>query len=95
MSTVAKGGRQLIKIIDKYNVKILNEKQEICKGLWTKEQGKNKSGIDYVITDNKYFTTIKGMHIDQNKECATFKIKEKKKERKMEILKRYIQIITL
>ena len=81
MSTVAKWGRQLIKMIDKYNMKILNEEQEICKGLWTREQGKNKSWIDYVITDKKYFTTIKGMHIDQNKEYATFKIKEKK-ERK-------------
>ena len=42
----------------------VNEEQEICEGLWTREQGKEKSVIDYVITDKKYFTTIKGMHID-------------------------------
>ena len=45
-------------------MEIVNEEQEICEGLWTREQGKDKSVIDYVITDRKYFTTIKGMHID-------------------------------
>ena len=39
MSTVTKGGRQLIKMIDKYDMKIVNEKQGIYKGLWTREQG--------------------------------------------------------
>ena len=77
MSTVTKGGRQLLKMIDKYDMKIVNEEQEICKGLWTREQRKDKSVIDYMITDKKYFTTIKGMHIDQNKEYATFKIQRK------------------
>ena len=33
MSTVTKGGRQLTKMIDKYDMKIVNEEQEICKGL--------------------------------------------------------------
>ena len=51
-------------------MEIVNEEQEICEGLWTREQGKDKSVIDYVITDKKYFTTIKGMHIDWNKEYA-------------------------
>ena len=58
-------------------MKIVNEEQEICKGLWTREQGKDKSVIEYVITDKKHFTTIKRMHIDQNKEYATFKIERK------------------
>ena len=64
-------------MIDKYDMKIVNEELEICKGLWTREQGKDKSVIDYVITDKKYFTTIKGIHIDQNKEYTTFKIERK------------------
>ena len=42
-----------------------------------REQGKDKSVIDYVITDKKYFATIKEMHIDQNKEYAIFKIERK------------------
>ena len=33
MSKVTKGGRQLIKIIDKYDKKLVNKEQEICKGL--------------------------------------------------------------
>ena len=67
MSIVAKEGRQLMKMIDKYDVKILNEEQEICKGLWRKEQGKDKSVTDSVITEKKHFTITKRMHVDQNK----------------------------
>ena len=40
----------------------------------------DKSVIDYVITDKKYFTTKKVMYIVQNKECPTFKIERKKVE---------------
>ena len=81
MLKVTKGGVQLMKMIDKYEMKTLNKEQEICKGLWAREQGKDKSLIDYVITDKKYFTTIKGTHIDQNKEYATFNIEKKRKWR--------------
>ena len=77
MLIVTKAGRQLLKMIDKYDMKIVNEEQEICKGLLTREQGNGKSVVNYVITDKKYLTTIKEMHIDQNKEYATFKIKRK------------------
>ena len=48
MSTVTEGGRKLIKMIDKYDMKLINEEEEICKGLWTREQGKDKS----VMTKN-------------------------------------------
>ena len=54
-------------MIDKYDMQKLNEEQEVCKGLRRREQGKDKSVTDSVITDKKYFITIKGMHIDQNK----------------------------
>ena len=64
MQTVRKGGRQLIKMIDKFEMKLVNEKGEICKGLWTRQHGKDKSVIDFVITSKKCFTTIKGMYID-------------------------------
>ena len=63
MPTVKKGGRQLIKMIDKFEMKLVNEKEEICKGLWTREQGKDKSEIDYVIADKKTFHNHKrGVH---------------------------------
>ena len=77
MPTVTKGGRQLIKMIDKFEMKLVKEKEEICEGLWTREQGKDKSVIDFVITSKKCFTTIKWMYIDQNEEDATFKIERK------------------
>ena len=80
MSAVTKRGRLLKKMTDKYDMKLVNEEQEICKGLWTREQEKDKSVIDYVITDKKYFSTIKGMYIDQNKEYTTFKIERKESE---------------
>ena len=40
ISRVAKGGRQLIKMIDKYDMKILSEEQEIYKGYEQESKGK-------------------------------------------------------
>ena len=67
------------KMIDKYDMKMADKEQEICKGLWTREQGKDKSVIDYMTTDKKYFITITGMYIYQTKEYATFKIERKER----------------
>ena len=39
-----------------------------CEGLWTREQGEEKSIIDYVITTKKDLNTIKTMNIDEEKE---------------------------
>ena len=33
MPTITKGGRQLIKMIDKCEMKFVNEEEELCKGL--------------------------------------------------------------
>ena len=33
MSTVKKAGRPLIKMIDKFDIRIVNKEPEICKGL--------------------------------------------------------------
>ena len=66
-------------MIGKYDKKIVNKEQDIWKVLWTRD-GKDKSVIDYVITDKKYFTNIKGMHVNQNGEYATFKIERKGSE---------------
>ena len=51
MSTVTKWGRQLIKMIDKYDMKTVNKEQEICKGLWIREQEKDK--ISNCLCDNR------------------------------------------
>ena len=49
MSAVTKAGRRLIKMIDKHDMKIVNEEQGICKGLWARGQGKDRLVFDYVI----------------------------------------------
>ena len=71
--TVIKGGRQIIELVDKQDMVMLNEESEICKGLWTREQGKDKSVIDYVITNKENLKKIRKMIIDENKEFATYR----------------------
>ena len=72
---MTKRGRQIIKLVDKQDMVILNEESEVCKGLWTKEQGKEKSVIDCVITNKDNLQKIRKMIIDENKEFATNRTK--------------------
>ena len=71
--TVTKGGRQIIELVDKQDMVMLNEESKICKGLWTREQGKEKSVIDYVITNKENLQKIRKIIIDENKEFATYR----------------------
>ena len=64
--TVTKGGRQIAKL-DKQDMVILNEESEMCKGVSTREQGEEKSVIDYIITNKENLQKIKKMIIDENK----------------------------
>ena len=41
-------------MIDKYDMKIVNKEQEICKGLWTRGQG-CKESKDYVIIQKIFY----------------------------------------
>ena len=68
--TVSKGGRQLKKIIEKYNLNIINANENKCKGKWTREGGEGRSVIDYVITRQEYMDTIKSIEIDEEKKCG-------------------------
>ena len=43
------------------NTKQINENENKCKGKWTREQGEEKSIIDYVITSQEY---MESMEID-------------------------------
>ena len=47
-STVTKGGRQLMKMAKNYNLVIINKEKEVCKGLWTRVQGQERSILDYI-----------------------------------------------
>ena len=78
--TVLKGGRQLKRIIEKYNLNIINANEHKCKGKWTREQGEERSVIDYVITSQEYMDTIKSMEIDEEKQYGLYKIECQNKQ---------------
>ena len=67
---VSKGEIQLKKIIEKYNLNIINANENKCKGKWTREGGEGRSVIDYVITRQEYMDTIKSIEIDEEKKCG-------------------------
>ena len=46
---------------------LVNADKHRCKELWTREQGKGKSVIDYVITNTEYLNSVKEMKIDETK----------------------------
>ena len=66
--TITKGGRHLKRLVEKQNLYIVNGESNKCEGLCTREQGEEKSIIDYVITTKKDLNTIKTMNIDEEKE---------------------------
>ena len=66
--TVTKGGRQIVKLVDKQDKVILDEESEICKGLWTREQREENSVIDYVITNKETLQKRRKLIFDENKE---------------------------
>ena len=72
--TITKGGRHLKRLVEKQNLCIINGESNKCEGLWTREQGEEKSVIDYVITTKKDLNTIKTMKIDEEKEFGIYKV---------------------
>ena len=80
--TVPKGGRQRKIIIKEYNLNIINADVNKCKGKWTREQGEERSIIDYVATSQEYMETIKSMKIDEEKRIGLYKIERQNKQRK-------------
>ena len=72
--TITKGGRHLKRLVEKQNLCIINGESNKCEGLWTREQGEEKSVIDYVITTKKDLNTIKTIKIDEEKEFGIYKV---------------------
>ena len=72
--TITKGGRHLKRLVGKQNLCIVNGESNKCEGLWTREQGEEKSVIDYVITTKKDLNTIKTMKIDEEKEFGIYNV---------------------
>ena len=61
-------------MIEKETTSLVNAYKHRQKGLWTREQGKEKSVIDYVMTNTEYLNSIKETIIDKTKEYATYRL---------------------
>lgn len=68
---VTKGGKLLLKLINKYNLSIANN-EECCKGLWTRVEGTEKSVIDYIIIRKEDTQYMSEMIVDEEKECTPY-----------------------
>ena len=62
------------RLVEKGNLCIVNGESNKCEGLWTREQGEEKSVIDYVITTKRDLNTIKTMKINEEKEFGIYKV---------------------
>ena len=60
--------------MEKQNLCIVNGESNKCEGLWTREQGEEKSIIDYVITTKRDLNTIKTMKIDEENEFGIYEV---------------------
>ena len=81
--TVSKRGTQLKRIIEKYNLNIINANENKCKEKWTREQEEKESVIDYVITSRAYMETIKSMEIDEQKQYGLDKVECQNRQTKI------------
>ncbi len=49
---VTKGGKMLMKMVDKLDLQLINAQEE-CEGIWTRVEKDKKSVLDYVIMENE------------------------------------------
>ena len=70
---VTKGGKLLLKIINKYKLKIVNA-EKCCQGLWTRREGENESILDYIIVNEENIEVIENMIIDTNQMITPYSI---------------------
>ena len=68
---VTKSGKVLNETVKVSEMKILN-KNEKCKGKWTRIQGEQKSTLDYVMVDKKDEKHLKKMIIDEEKAITPY-----------------------
>ena len=68
-----------MKMAKKYDLVIINKEKEVCKGLWTRVQGQERSILDYVLTNSKLLSTVTEMIVDENKQYSAFKLEKSRK----------------
>ena len=69
---VTKGGKYLLKMLEKTNTILANAENEKRRGLWTRIEGEKKSVIDYIIIDKEERACLKEMVIDEEKTYTPF-----------------------
>ena len=82
---ITKGGRQLMKLVRKENMTILNAVKDKCKGKWTRIQGEEKSIIDYIITETLSVEKVKEMKIDEERQYGLYKLEKNTKNENKKI----------
>ena len=70
--TVTKGGRLLLKLIRNNNLHLINSLQQKTKGMWTRQQGIQRSVIDYVLTNERGNNVLQKLIIDEEKMYPIF-----------------------
>ena len=75
---ISKGGRQLLTWCKQQDMVILN-KDERCKGLWTRKEGTSKSVLDYALIGDESSDQIIEMTVDEEKDLAPYCFQEGRK----------------
>ena len=68
-----------MKIAKKYDLVIINKEKNVCKGLWPRVQGQERSTLDYDLTNSKLLSTITEMIVDDNKQFSAFELEKSRK----------------
>ena len=74
-SEVTKGGKELMKMIEKEHLAIVNASPK-CTGMWTRDENGSKAVLDYVLIEEDELETVEKMIIDEGRVVATSRIKE-------------------
>ena len=68
-----------MKVVKNHDLIIINKEKEVCKGLWTRVQGHERSVLDCVPTNSKLLPTVTETIIDENKQYSVFKLERNRK----------------
>ena len=68
-----------MKVVKNHDLIIINKEKEVCKGLWTRVQGQERSVLDCVLTNSKLLPTVTETIIDENKQYSVFKLERNRR----------------
>ena len=72
---ITKGGKELIKLVEKEHLVIVNG-TERCSGKWTREENGSKAILDYVMINEDEIEAVEKMIVDEGKVVAPMRIKD-------------------